>query len=196
VLQTLSILIQNIRSETAIFYLFSNNFINELITLRFDFEDDEVLGYFVNMLKAISLKLTQTTVQVRVQRLPDPVLTPAHRASPPCPPASAASATRRTALTATRTAVSCPPSSTPHSRGIVDPLHTGLHCCSDRTLRANPTMTHQPACAALRRAVLLPDRAGAAVLRAVHGGDQVHPPSGRHGALPPAVVSTHILYES
>ena len=65
VLQTLSILIQNIRSETAIFYLFSNNFINELITLRFDFDDDEVLGYFVNMLKAISLKLTQTTVQVR-----------------------------------------------------------------------------------------------------------------------------------
>jgi protein CLEC16A len=42
VLQTLSILIQNIRSETAIFYLFSNNFINELIALRFDFEDDEV----------------------------------------------------------------------------------------------------------------------------------------------------------
>ena len=41
-LQTLSILIQNIRSETAIFYLFSNNFINELISLRFDFEDDEV----------------------------------------------------------------------------------------------------------------------------------------------------------
>ena len=70
-LQTLSILIQNIRSETAIFYLFSNNFINELITLRFDFEDDEVLGYFVNMLKAISLKLTQTTVQVRIQLSPN-----------------------------------------------------------------------------------------------------------------------------
>lgn len=34
VLQTLSILIQNIRSETAIFYLFSNNYINELITTR------------------------------------------------------------------------------------------------------------------------------------------------------------------
>ena len=33
-LQTLSILIQNIRSETAIFYLFSNNYINELITTR------------------------------------------------------------------------------------------------------------------------------------------------------------------
>lgn len=34
VLQTLSILIQNIRSETAIFYLFSNNYINELITTK------------------------------------------------------------------------------------------------------------------------------------------------------------------
>lgn len=33
-LQTLSILIQNIRSETAIFYLFSNNYINELITTK------------------------------------------------------------------------------------------------------------------------------------------------------------------
>ncbi len=34
VLQTLSILIQNIRSETAIFYLFSNNYINELISTK------------------------------------------------------------------------------------------------------------------------------------------------------------------
>jgi len=84
VLQTLSILIQNIRSETAIFYLFSNNFINELITLRFDFEDDEVLGYFVNMLKAISLKLTQTTVQVRLSAAAAYEFANAKSASPRC----------------------------------------------------------------------------------------------------------------
>ena len=42
VLQTLSILIQNIRSTTAIFYLFSNNHVNEIVALRFDFDDDEV----------------------------------------------------------------------------------------------------------------------------------------------------------
>ncbi|KAK9820557.1 hypothetical protein WJX72_011634 [[Myrmecia] bisecta] len=63
VLQTLSILIQNIRSETAIFYLFSNNHINDIVAMRFDFEDDEVLGYFINLLKTISLKLNSGTVQ-------------------------------------------------------------------------------------------------------------------------------------
>ena len=63
VLQTLSILIQNIRSETAIFYLFSNNMVNEIVAMRFDFEDDEVLGYFINLLKTISLKFNASTVQ-------------------------------------------------------------------------------------------------------------------------------------
>ena len=63
VLQTLSILIQNIRSTTAIFYLFSNNVVNEIVAMRFDFEDDEVLGYFINLLKTISLKFNSSTVQ-------------------------------------------------------------------------------------------------------------------------------------
>lgn len=63
VLQTLSILIQNIRSTTAIFYLFSNNMVNEIVAMRFDFEDDEVLGYFINLLKTISLKFNASTVQ-------------------------------------------------------------------------------------------------------------------------------------
>ncbi len=43
VLQTLSILIQNVRNQQTGYYLFSNNHINEIVTMRFDFEDDEVL---------------------------------------------------------------------------------------------------------------------------------------------------------
>ena len=43
VLQTLSILIQNVRNQQTVYYLFSNNHINEIVTMRFDFEDDEVL---------------------------------------------------------------------------------------------------------------------------------------------------------
>jgi protein CLEC16A len=69
VLQTLSILIQNIRSTTAIFYLFSNNVVNEIVAMRFDFEDDEVLGYFINLLKTISLKFNASTVQFFFQVL-------------------------------------------------------------------------------------------------------------------------------
>lgn len=42
-LQTLSILIQNVRNQQTVYYLFSNNHINEVVSMRFDFEDDEVL---------------------------------------------------------------------------------------------------------------------------------------------------------
>lgn len=62
VLQTLSIIIQNVRSETAVFFLFSNNHINNIVDLDFDFEDDEVLGYYISFLKTISLKLNPGTV--------------------------------------------------------------------------------------------------------------------------------------
>ena len=34
--------LQNIRSKTAIYYLFSNNHLNEIVAMRFDFDDDEV----------------------------------------------------------------------------------------------------------------------------------------------------------
>lgn len=63
VLQTLSIIIQNVKSETAVFFLFSNNHINNIVDLDFDFEDEEVLGYYVSFLKTISLKLNVGTVQ-------------------------------------------------------------------------------------------------------------------------------------
>ena len=63
VLQTLSIIIQNVRSETAIFFLFSNNHINNIVDLDYDFDDEEVLGYYISFLKTISLKLNTKTVQ-------------------------------------------------------------------------------------------------------------------------------------
>jgi protein CLEC16A len=63
VLQTLYILIQNLRSKTALYYVCSNNHVNDLVTLAFDFEDEEVLGYYINLLKSISLRLTPKTAQ-------------------------------------------------------------------------------------------------------------------------------------
>ncbi len=63
VLQTLSIIIQNIRSETGVYFLFSNNHINNIVEIRFDFDDEEVLGYYISFLKTISLRLTTGTVQ-------------------------------------------------------------------------------------------------------------------------------------
>ncbi|KAL6053147.1 FPL domain-containing protein [Balamuthia mandrillaris] len=62
-LQTLSILVENIRSETALYYLLSNNHINDLITHKFDFSDEEVLAYYISFLKTLSLKLNKNTIQ-------------------------------------------------------------------------------------------------------------------------------------
>ncbi len=42
VLQTLSILLQNVRTQQTVYYLFSNNHINDIVGMAFDFEDDEV----------------------------------------------------------------------------------------------------------------------------------------------------------
>lgn len=62
-MQTLSILIQNVKNQQTIYYLFSNDHINKIVMLRFDFNDDELLGYYVNLLKTISLRLNESTVQ-------------------------------------------------------------------------------------------------------------------------------------
>jgi protein CLEC16A len=61
-LQTLSILFENIRNETSIYYLLSNNHVNSLIVLRLDFSDEEVLAYYISFLKTLSFKLNTHTI--------------------------------------------------------------------------------------------------------------------------------------
>ncbi len=67
VLQTLSIIAQNVSSERALDYLLSNNHVNSIVETPFDFEDEEVLGFYVSFLKAVSLKLTPSTLQLLLQ---------------------------------------------------------------------------------------------------------------------------------
>eukprot|EP01113_Clastostelium_recurvatum_P026884 TRINITY_DN3230_c0_g1_i1.p1 TRINITY_DN3230_c0_g1~~TRINITY_DN3230_c0_g1_i1.p1 ORF type:complete len:1403 (-),score=398.80 TRINITY_DN3230_c0_g1_i1:605-4813(-) len=62
-MQTLSILVENLRSQDALFYLFSNNHINKVIIHKFDFSDEELLAYYVSFMKTLSLKLDRSTVQ-------------------------------------------------------------------------------------------------------------------------------------
>lgn len=50
-LQTLSILIQNIEAGPSVFYLLSNNHINDLIKHAFDFTHEELLAHYVSLLK-------------------------------------------------------------------------------------------------------------------------------------------------
>ncbi|KAJ3432513.1 hypothetical protein M0812_21454 [Anaeramoeba flamelloides] len=63
-LQTLSIMIENIKSEKSIYFLLSNNHINSIITHQFDFSNDEVLAYYISFLKALSLKVNNKTIKL------------------------------------------------------------------------------------------------------------------------------------
>uniref|UniRef100_A0A7N0U4F9 FPL domain-containing protein n=1 Tax=Kalanchoe fedtschenkoi TaxID=63787 RepID=A0A7N0U4F9_KALFE len=66
-LQTMSIMIQNLKSEHAIYYMFSNEHINFLITYSFDFKNEELLSYYISFLRAISGKLDKNTISLLVK---------------------------------------------------------------------------------------------------------------------------------
>eukprot|EP00011_Vannellida_sp_DIVA3-517-6-12_P014194 CAMPEP_0114616830 /NCGR_PEP_ID=MMETSP0168-20121206/6887_1 /TAXON_ID=95228 ORGANISM="Vannella sp., Strain DIVA3 517/6/12" /NCGR_SAMPLE_ID=MMETSP0168 /ASSEMBLY_ACC=CAM_ASM_000044 /LENGTH=321 /DNA_ID=CAMNT_0001827953 /DNA_START=54 /DNA_END=1016 /DNA_ORIENTATION=+ len=61
--QTLSILMENLKSEMALFYILSNNHINELISYRLDFSDEDLMANYISFLKTVSLKLNPQTLQ-------------------------------------------------------------------------------------------------------------------------------------
>ena len=82
VFQSLSILVENIAAETSLFSLFSKDHIDELISYRFDANDDvrgagggrrnsrhslarsiqDLFSYYISFLKSISMKLTERTI--------------------------------------------------------------------------------------------------------------------------------------
>lgn len=73
-LQTVSIMIQNLRSEHAIYYMFSNEHMNYLITYSFDFHNEELLSYYISFLRAISGKLNRNTISLLVKTCNDEVV--------------------------------------------------------------------------------------------------------------------------
>ncbi|XP_062225285.1 protein TRANSPARENT TESTA 9-like isoform X2 [Phragmites australis] len=72
-LQTMSIMIQNLRNDHSIYYIFSNEHINFLIMYPFDFQIDEMLSYYISFLRAISGKLNKNTISLLVKMKNDEV---------------------------------------------------------------------------------------------------------------------------
>ncbi|CAF3889210.1 unnamed protein product, partial [Rotaria sordida] len=62
ILQTLNILFENIRNETSLYYLLSNNHVNNIILHKFDFSDEEITAYYISFLKTLSLKLNKHSI--------------------------------------------------------------------------------------------------------------------------------------
>ena len=73
-LQTMSLLLLNVKRQTSLYFLLSNNAINQLINNNnnLDFSDEEVLSYFISLMKSISLRLSGETIQFFVnERTPN-----------------------------------------------------------------------------------------------------------------------------
>lgn len=66
-LQYLSIMIQNLESEHAIYYCFSNDYINSIIVHQFDFNRGDLAQYYVSFLRAVSSKLNRDTLCLLVK---------------------------------------------------------------------------------------------------------------------------------
>jgi hypothetical protein len=64
ILQTLSILISCVKNDTSLYYLLSNNHINDILVFNHDFNSDESLSaQFASFMKTLSLRLNDQTVQ-------------------------------------------------------------------------------------------------------------------------------------
>jgi hypothetical protein len=62
-LQTLSMLVQNIRRQTSVYYLLSGNYVNKLIAIPLDFNDEEILAYYITLLKSLAMRLDRETIK-------------------------------------------------------------------------------------------------------------------------------------
>ncbi|RHZ89459.1 hypothetical protein Glove_14g26 [Diversispora epigaea] len=61
-LQTMNILFENIHELTSLYFFLSNNYVNKIICHKFDFSNDEILAYFISLLRTLSFKLAKSTL--------------------------------------------------------------------------------------------------------------------------------------
>ncbi|PAV80323.1 hypothetical protein WR25_08365 [Diploscapter pachys] len=61
-LQTLNIIFENMKHETSLYFLLSNNHVNSIISHKFDLNNEEIMAYYISFLKALSFKLNPCTI--------------------------------------------------------------------------------------------------------------------------------------
>lgn len=72
VIQTISILVQNIHDEKSLCYfdlfllyivfILSNNHINNIITAPLDFQDEDIVSQYISFMKVLSLSVNENTI--------------------------------------------------------------------------------------------------------------------------------------
>eukprot|EP00929_Paragymnodinium_shiwhaense_P044221 TRINITY_DN22693_c1_g4_i2.p1 TRINITY_DN22693_c1_g4~~TRINITY_DN22693_c1_g4_i2.p1 ORF type:complete len:673 (+),score=200.64 TRINITY_DN22693_c1_g4_i2:181-2199(+) len=62
-LQTLSIIVPNIKTDMSLHCLLKDNDINDAIGAKLDFKDEEILAWYVSLLKSLALRLNEVTIR-------------------------------------------------------------------------------------------------------------------------------------
>ncbi|XP_058209807.1 protein TRANSPARENT TESTA 9-like isoform X1 [Rhododendron vialii] len=73
-LQYLSIMIQNMDTDNAIYYCLSNDYINSIITHQYQFDGGDLASYYVSFLRVVSCKLNKDTLCLLVKVHEDAVV--------------------------------------------------------------------------------------------------------------------------
>ena len=69
IIKSMSALILTINNKRSLFYIFSKNFINKLITnVEIRNSNEDFLSFYVNFLKSLSMKIDSTTIQLFYQK--------------------------------------------------------------------------------------------------------------------------------
>jgi hypothetical protein len=64
IIKSFAALILTLKNNITIYYLFSGNFINQIISNHFEQYDEDFLSYYVNFLKSLSMKIDLTTIRL------------------------------------------------------------------------------------------------------------------------------------
>jgi len=64
IIKSFAALILTLKNNITIYYLFSNNFINQIISNNFEQYDEDFLSYYVNFLKSLSMKIDLNTIRL------------------------------------------------------------------------------------------------------------------------------------
>ncbi|KAI8872743.1 hypothetical protein GQ42DRAFT_114575, partial [Ramicandelaber brevisporus] len=62
ILQTLAILVESVKTQTFMHYLLSNNYVNRIMMAPLDFSNEEIVAYYVTLLKAVALSLNSESL--------------------------------------------------------------------------------------------------------------------------------------
>ena len=63
IIKSFALLITNLTNKQNLYFLFSNNFINQIISGDYEKIDSDFLYYYVNFIKSLALKIDETTIQ-------------------------------------------------------------------------------------------------------------------------------------